>query len=280
MKICKMSTAQQPYSSTEGWKPAAQSYGSNVGRTSAHAAQRLISFASERAPINASSKILDVGAGAGAVTVHVLTSTEAHVTASDLHQSMLDSIQAPPGAKLVRQAADARSLTKVFEKESFSHVFCTYMLQTITTPVDALREMHQLLQPSIGVVGIACWDQQNDPFDIWEKACQTIDPLYKLPIPFDDPHAWRTEEEVAKGLKEAGFKDVATERLTSPFPFDGTQKFMDFWFVQGNPAALRCMSNWQGSMEEAKKAVEKVCREQYDDGHAICTKAVLGVGRV
>lgn len=275
-----MSTAQQPYSSTAGWKPAAASYGTNVGRTSAHAASRLVSLASEGSPINTSSRVLDVGAGAGAVTVHVLTTTEAQVTASDLHQSMLDSIIAPPEAKLVRKAADARQLTKVFGEEKFSHIFCTFMLQTITNPVDALREMHQLLLPSEGVVGIACWDSQNDPFDIWEKACQTIDPTYRIPTPFDDPHAWRTEEELAKGLREAGFDDIKTERLTSPFPFDGTEKFMEFWFGQKNPAALRCMSNWEGSMDEARKAVETVCKEQYDDGHAICTKAVLGIGRV
>lgn len=147
-------------------EPAAQSYGSNVSRTSALAASHLVSMVSELSPTGASSKVLDVGAGAGAVTVHVLTTTKAEVTASNLHQSMLDSIAAPPGAKLTLQAADARSLTKVFAGQSLSHVFSTYMLQTITTPLDALREMHQLLVPESGVIGIACWDQQNDPFDI------------------------------------------------------------------------------------------------------------------
>lgn len=274
-----MAASKPEYSSSAGWKPAASHYGSNVGRTSAHAASSLVTLASTLSPVDASSHVIDVGAGAGAVTVHVATTTKATITASDLHQSMLDSIAVPPDTPLTKTPADARALTSVFPSGHFSHVFCTFMLQTITTPLAALSEMRQLLRPATGVVGIACWDQQNDPFDIWEKGVRTLDPAYSIPTPFDDPHAWRTEAALAEALTAAGFTHIQTQRLTSPFPFDGTAKFMDFWFGQQNPAALRCMSNYAGDMELAKRAVETVCREQYDDGRAICTKAVLGVGR-
>ena len=43
-----------------------------------------------------SSRVLNVGAGTEAFTVHVLATTEARVTASDVHQSILDSIVVPP----------------------------------------------------------------------------------------------------------------------------------------------------------------------------------------
>lgn len=152
------------------------------------------------------------------------------------------------------------------------------MLQTITHPSAALREMHTVLRPN-GLIGIALWAQRIGPFEIWKRACQSIDPGYVLPAPFDDPHAWRTCEELEYALGECDFENVTTEVITMPFPFETTEKFVEFWFEAKNPAAEKCISSWKGDKAAVRKAVEKVCQEDFGDGKDICTWAVLGVGR-
>ena len=152
------------------------------------------------------------------------------------------------------------------------------MLQTIVEPLEAVREMYSVLAPG-GVVGIALWAKRNGPFEIWEQACQSLDPDYKLPAPFDDPEAWRTTEELEIALKEVGFHDISTEEVTMPFEFESIKAFMEFWFEGKNPAPMKCMSNWKGDMNKARKAVESVVREEYGGGKDVKTWAVLGVGR-
>lgn len=114
------------------------------------------------------------------------------------------------------------------------------MLQTITTPLEALKEMHTVLI-SGGVIGIALWAQRIGPFEIWERACRSIDTSYFLTAPFDDPHAWRTPSELESALKEVGFIDISTEEMMLPFSFEDTQHFLDFWFGAKNPAAENCI---------------------------------------
>ena len=43
--------------------------------------------------------------------------------------------------------------------------------------------------------------------------------------------------------------------------------------------AVKCMSNWTGNWEQVRKAVERVCKEEYGDGKDVMTWAVLGVAR-
>ena len=95
--------------------------------------------------------------------------------------------------------------------------------------------MYTVLTPRV-LVGITLWAQQNGPFEIWERACQSIDASYRLPSPFDDPYAWRTGAELENALLEAGFEIEKTEEVMMPFPFDGAQKFLEFWFGARNPA--------------------------------------------
>ncbi|KAI9881442.1 MAG: hypothetical protein M1830_000004 [Pleopsidium flavum] len=266
-------------SSQEGWSTTAPTYSSNVGRTSALSAVRLSELAHNLSPVSSTSKILDNGAGTGAVTLHLASQfPSAHILATDISASMLENISAAKLPNVATQVLDARSLSKELQPETFTHAFNTFMLQTITTPSSAIREMHTVLAPA-GVIGIALWAQRNGPFEIWERACQSLDPSYTLPAPFDDPHAWRTREELERALKEVGFMGIEMEDVTMPFPFEGTKKFVEFWFGAKNPAAEKCMSNWNGDWEKVRTAVERVCREEFADGREIYTWAVLGLGR-
>ncbi|MCJ1240722.1 hypothetical protein MMC14_008726 [Varicellaria rhodocarpa] len=274
-----------------GWSTTAPTYSSNVGRTSALAASRLISLAQTLSPITPSSSILDNGAGTGAITLAIAAAhPSTSILATDISGPMLTSITSASTnsnqsknqsfTKISTRVLDARSLTSTLKKDSFTHVFNTFMLQTITTPLDALREMHTVLKPNgEGVIGIALWASRNDPFSIWRSACLSLDPDYTLPAPFDDPHAWRTVDELDSALRELGFRDVRCEEMRMPFTFESSAAFVEFWFGAKNPAAVKVMANWEGDGEEVRRRVARVVEEEYGGGKDVCTWAVLGVGR-
>ena len=264
------------------WSKSAANYSGNVGRTSALSAARLCELADRLLPLSSSpSLVLDVGAGTGAVTLAIASRTPSvDILATDLSGSMLENISSKNLDNVTTQVVDARNLVQDLGKNRFTHVFCAFMLQTVTTPNQVVKDMYTVLKEG-GVMGIALWAQRNGPFEIWERGVQSIDPSYQLPSPFDDPNAWRTCTELERVLKEElDLKEVSTEEVEMPFKFEGTEMFMEFWFGARNPAVVKCMSNWPlERMEEAKVAVSKTCKELYRDGRDIKTWAVLGVGR-
>ena len=269
-------------SSAASWSESAANYSGNVGRTSALSATRLCELADSVSPIlRSSSTILDVGAGAGAVTLAIASrAPSTRILATDISGSMLDNISSKGLQNVSTQVVDARNLVPELGKDRFTHVFCTFMLQTITTPLEAAKGMHTLLKDG-GVLAIALWAQRNGPFEIWESAVQSIDPSYRMPSPFDDPHAWRTSAELERVLTDdLQLREVSVEEVEMPFPFEGTEEFMRFWFESKNPAAVKCMSTWpQDRIGEAREAVRKTCKENYGEGKYVKTWAVLGVGR-
>ena len=146
----------------EAWSTTAPTYSTNVGRVSALSASRLIDLASALSPTNTStSTCLDVSAGAGAVTLALAVRYPATpILATDISASMMSHITSQDAAKVQTLVLDARMLSQKLPKESFTHVFNTFMLHTIPTPLNAMREMHTVLQPG-SVMGIALWARQN-----------------------------------------------------------------------------------------------------------------------
>ena len=266
--------------SQEAWTTTAPTYSSNVGRTSALSASRLVQLIDGKSPIADDSLVLDVGAGTGAVTFALASRfSRTNIVATDISKSMLDSIAAANLANVQTRVFDAHCLSRELDKKTYSHVFNTFMLQAITTPLDALREMHSVLKPD-GVIGVAVWGQRIGPFEIWEAACRKLEPSYELLAPFEDANAWRTPGELAGALETVGFGDVATEEVRMPFEFESAEAFAEFWFGAKNPAAIKLMGHWhKESIEGMKEVVLRVVRDEYADGKEIYTWAVLGFGR-
>ena len=135
-----------------------------------------------------------------------------------------------------------------------------------------------MLRPG-GLVGLALWGEVVGPNRIWEEACQVLDPEYRLPTPFADPNAWRTPREVEGALSEAGFKEIRTEVYEVPFEFEDTGAYLRFWYGSQNPVSDRFRESFKGDKEEAKKALEKVLKERYNDATSIVVETVLAIGR-
>ncbi|MEW2398707.1 L-histidine N(alpha)-methyltransferase [Streptomyces sp. NPDC046862] len=99
----------------------------------------------------AGSKVLEVGCGVGAQTVHlVTTSPEAHFTAVDVSASSLTQARArvtahAPGAHVTWTQANLFELP--FDDAEFDHVFVCFVLEHLAAPRQALTALRRVLRP-------------------------------------------------------------------------------------------------------------------------------------
>ncbi|KAK3174660.1 hypothetical protein OEA41_001906 [Lepraria neglecta] len=267
----------------ESWSTASTSYAERVGRMSRHAANHLIHISHDLHPFRVpGSYVLDNGAGTGPLTDAVTELFPGiRVLAADVAPGMLETLDAKQIHNVTTRVADASELNNVAAlgtDASFTHAFSTFMVMFTLEPLNVVREMHRVLEPG-GLIGLGIWGERLGPNTLWEEACQTLDPTYKLPSPFADPNAWRTEDEIAQAFTQLGFKEIHTEIYKVPFEFENTAAYLKFWYGAKNPVADRFKLSFKGDQEEAKKALEKVLKERYNDAKSIFVETVLAIGR-
>jgi SAM-dependent methyltransferase len=99
----------------------------------------------------AGSRVLEVGCGVGAQTVHLVArSPGAHLTAVDVSRASLDQararvVEARPGARVRWREADLRDLP--FPDAEFDHLFVCFVLEHLPDPAAALAGLRRVLRP-------------------------------------------------------------------------------------------------------------------------------------
>lgn len=99
----------------------------------------------------AGSRVLEVGCGVGAQTVHLVSrSPGAYLTAVDVSAASLDQARArvaasAPGALVEWRRADLYDLP--FADASFDHLFVCFVLEHLPDPVAALAGLRRVLRP-------------------------------------------------------------------------------------------------------------------------------------
>lgn len=92
------------------------------------------------------SKVLEVGCGVGAQTVHLVASSPgAIITAVDVSARSLATARARVGEAVTWCQADLFALP--FPDNEFDHLFVCFVLEHLTDPVGALRALHRVLRP-------------------------------------------------------------------------------------------------------------------------------------
>ena len=270
-------------SSAESWSTASASYAERVGRMSRHAADHLVQEAHTiHAFSTHDSYVLDIGTGAGAVPESITKSFPGiRILATDIAPGMIEAVDKkhmPNVSTRVVDASQMNNVTGLGVDAAFSHAFSTFMLMFTLEPMNVIRELHRVLKPG-GLIGLALWGEVNGPMNLWEEACQMLDPTYRLPSPFADPNAWRTPREAEDALRAVGFKEIRTEVYKVPFEFEDTASYLRFWYGSRNPVSDRFRESFKGDGEEAKRALERVLKERYNDATSIVVETVLAVGR-
>ena len=270
-------------SSAESWTSASASYAARVGRMCHHAANHLVQEAHAMHAFSPQgSYVLDIGTGAGAVPESIARSFPGtRILATDIAPGMIEAVEQkriPNVTTRVVDASQTNNVTGFGLDATFSHAFGTFMIMFVLEPMNVVRELHRVLKPG-GVIGLALWGEVIGPNDLWEEACRMLDPTYRLPSPFTDPNAWRTPREAEDALRLVGFEEIRTEVYKVPFEFEDTASYLRFWYGSRNPVSDRFRDSFRGDQEEAKRALEKVLEERYNDATSIVVETVLAVGK-
>ena len=269
-------------SSAESWTAASASYAERVGDMCRYPAEQLVQKAHTiHAFTMPDTYVLDLGTGTGTVPESITRSFPGtRILATDIAPGMVEAVNKKGIQGVSTCVVDASQMNNVSglgPDAMFSHAFSTFMIMFTQEPMNVVREMQRVLRPG-GVVGLALWGEKVGPNDLWEEACQTLDPTYRLPSPFADANAWRTPREAEDALREVGFEDIRTQVYTVPFVFEDTSSYLRFWYGSKNPVSDRFKESFRGDQEEAKKALEKVLKERYNDATNIVAETVLAFG--
>jgi len=105
-------------------------------------------FRSSAFPLSGCKQILDVGSGAGQLLVHLLRNIDkdAHVTATDLSQKMLErTARRFHDPRVTYVSADLAQLP--FEDGTFDCATCGWVLEYLPDPEPGLRELARVVKP-------------------------------------------------------------------------------------------------------------------------------------
>lgn len=223
----------------------------NAWRTASNSAAHLIPY------IEPHHTILDVGCGPGSISATLAELVpDGHVTAIDIVSDIVAAAHSLAASKGVKNmsfdVADAHKLP--FEDGKFDVVHAHQVLQHVSDPLQALREMRRVVKKG-GVV--AC--RETDSFSwypalpvlkTWEMLTTKMASLEgRNPHPGGHIHVW---------AEEAGFARGNVEKSAGASSFS-SDKEREYW---GG-----CMEQRARDSELARKAVEKghCTREKLDE---------------
>lgn len=216
-----------------GWDKAAGHYERYWQAQLWPAQERVLSLAA----IRPDEQVLDVACGTGLVTFRAVEAAGpgGRVVGTDISEAMVGLLTAEAGrrrlANLTAERRDAEQLG--LDAESFDVALCALGLMYVPDPVAALREMHRILRPG-GRAIAAVWGARARCG--WAEIFPIVDSRVQSDV---CPMFFRlgTGDQLAASFREAGFEDVAAERITTTLHYDSAADAAGAAF-DGGPVAL------------------------------------------
>lgn len=119
-------------------------------------------------PLSVAERILDVGAGSGALLRHLLATTSALVVGVDRSHGML----ALGPASALKTVMDAERLA--FQRKSFDAAFAMFMVFHLPNPVAGLCEIRRVLKDG-GTIAFTSWGDSDPDFRAFEVFDEVLD---------------------------------------------------------------------------------------------------------
>ena len=146
-------------------------------RTIANSAAFMASY------IKPTSQILDIGCGPGTISAEFsLLTTSGKVTAIDLSEEVIQIARAThPTSKYQNLEFEVGDTYRLhFPDNSFDIVYAHQVLQHLSRPIDALREMKRVLTPG-GIIAVRdadygsfTWSPDTSELDLWMSIYQEV----------------------------------------------------------------------------------------------------------
>jgi SAM-dependent methyltransferase len=192
-------------------------YGRFMGRFS----EPLAPGFADLAGVARGQRVLDVGAGPGALSAELARRVgETDVAAVDPSASFVTALQARlPGADV--RSGTAEDLPH--PDDSFDATLAQLVVHFMTDPVAGLRDMGRVTRPG-GVVAACVWDHAGggSPLSLVWSAAQDVDP--SAPNEADLPGT--REGQLPSYARDAGLREITPSALTVSQRFDS---FEEWW---------------------------------------------------
>lgn len=169
-------------------------------------ARRLVDALAHEAAINASHTVLEVGAGAGRFTLHLVKKC-AGVVALDTSQPLLDALVqvTPPGVHVEPLCASVFDLDEVIPDRQFDRICGFFILHHLPSH----RELFTTLKHKLAPGGKLCFLEPN-----------RANPLFLAQVMISREMTWKAEKgmftfsasRTVRLLKEFGFANVTLHR--------------------------------------------------------------------
>ncbi len=232
----------------------------------------------EKANIQPGEHVLDVACGTGLVTFQAaeLTGTDGEVTGTDLSDKMVENAARFASEKNITNVGfkqmDAESLS--LPDSYFDVALDAFGTMYYPDPVQSFREKNRVLKQG-GRISVAVWGKRDRCG--WAEIFPIVDARVKSEV---CPMFFQlgTGDTLAYSLKEAGFRDIQTERITTKLHYDNADEALGAAF-KGGPVALayaRFDENIRREVHEEYLASIELFRN--DIGYAIPGEFVVGWG--
>ena len=226
---------------------AAEAYDRFMGRYSTPLAPVFVDFAH----VTPGQRVLDVGAGPGALTAALVERVgSASVTAVDPSEPFVEALRERQPDVAVQQAA-AESLP--FEDASFDTALAQLVVHFMSEPVAGVREMRRVTVPG-GVVAASVWDHGggNGPLSVYWEAVRELDPASE-----GEAHlAGATRGDLTKLFEQAGVTDVEEEPLMVDVEHASFEEWWEPYTLGVGPAGAYIA----GLAPEARAELRENCR--------------------
>jgi SAM-dependent methyltransferase len=191
--------------------------------------QRTIAFYRSHIQAHPDASVLDLGAGAGKVSIHLtLVANVASVIAYDMSlgamrpliESARQRIKKTPQLEKISFSFDGRPWSLPFDRECFDVIVCRYSMHHFADQPNTVQEMYRCLKPG----GLLLYSDPAMP----EHSRSTTQGLYMLRE--DNFHGYRTYHEMIDLLTDKGLLILGVR------PYDYQRGTLDDYLKAADPA--------------------------------------------
>ncbi len=257
-----------------GWDKAAPFYDSAWQRQLKSAQEQMLNTAS----LQPGEQVLDVACGTGLVTLPAAEAVGSGggITGTDISEGMIENariLATNNGTKnAVFHRMDAEALD--FPDNTFDVVLCALGLMYVPDPLQALREMHRVLNPGGRAVVLVWGERRNcgwaDIFPIIDRrVASDVCPLF---------FQQGTGDTLKNNFRSAGFSRTTCRRFSGDLHFNTDEDACIAAFA-GGPVALAYKKFDEKTRQEAHaEYLASIEAFRKDDGYHLPGEFVTGIG--